>query len=54
MAASISQNLLLTAAFAPLVGAIVAGFFGRGIGRRGAHMVTILGVLVSFIAFLLS
>ena len=50
MAASISQNLLLTAAFAPLVGAIVAGFFGRGIGRRGAHMVTILGVLVSFIA----
>ncbi len=50
MAASISQNLLLTAAFAPLVGAIVAGFFGRSIGRRGAHMVTILGVLVSFIA----
>ena len=50
MTASISQNLLLTAAFAPLVGAIVAGFFGRSIGRRGSHMVTILGVLVSFIA----
>ena len=49
MAASISQNLLLTAAFAPLVGAIVAGFFGRAIGRRGAHMVTIFGVLLSFI-----
>ena len=50
MTASISQNLLLSAAFAPLIGAIVAGFFGRSIGRRGSHMVTILGVLISFIA----
>lgn len=47
---AISQNLLLTVALAPLVGAIVAGFFGKTIGRRGAHWVTILGVLVSFIA----
>jgi NADH-quinone oxidoreductase subunit L len=47
---AISQNLLLTAALAPLVGAVVAGFFGKAIGRRGAHGITILGVLVSFIA----
>jgi NADH-quinone oxidoreductase subunit L len=50
MAATLSQNLLLTAALAPLVGAVVAGLAGRAIGRRGAHTVTILGVLVSFIA----
>jgi len=47
---AISQNLLLTAALAPLVGAVVAGFFGKTVGRRGAHSITILGVLVSFIA----
>ncbi len=49
MATELSQNLLLTAALAPLGGAIVAGFFGKLVGRRGAHTVTILGVLVSFI-----
>ena len=36
--------------FAPLAGALLAGLFGRTIGRAGAHTVTILGVLVSFIA----
>ncbi|MBL8309950.1 MAG: NADH-quinone oxidoreductase subunit L [Burkholderiales bacterium] len=36
--------------FAPLVGAILAGLWGRQIGRKGAHTVTILGVLISFIA----
>src|SRR6187431_1697228 len=46
---AISQNLLLTIALAPLVGAVAAGFFGKTIGRRGAHTVTILGVLMSFI-----
>jgi NADH-quinone oxidoreductase subunit L len=46
---AISQNLLLTVALAPLVGAIVAGLAGKAVGRRGAHIVTILGVLVSFI-----
>ncbi len=46
---AISQNLLLTVALAPLVGAVVAGFFGKTIGRGGAHTVTILGVLLSFI-----
>jgi NADH-quinone oxidoreductase subunit L len=49
MSASLSQNLLLTIALAPLVGAVVAGLFGKTVGRRGAHLVTILGVLVSFI-----
>jgi NADH-quinone oxidoreductase subunit L len=46
---AISQNLLLTIALAPLVGAVVAGFFGRTVGRSGAHTITILGVLVSFV-----
>ena len=49
MAASISPNLLLTVPLAPLAGAIVAGLFGKAVGRKGAHTVTILGVLVSFI-----
>jgi NADH-quinone oxidoreductase subunit L len=43
----ISQNTLLIIALAPLLGAIVAGLFGRQIGRAGAHWVTILGVAVS-------
>ncbi|MEL0082720.1 MAG: NADH-quinone oxidoreductase subunit L [Gammaproteobacteria bacterium] len=34
-------------AFAPLVGAIVAGMGGRYIGRAGAHTVTIAGVAIS-------
>ncbi|EHR72405.1 proton-translocating NADH-quinone oxidoreductase, chain L [Burkholderiales bacterium JOSHI_001] len=50
MAGQLSQNLLLTAALAPLAGCIVAGFFGKAVGRAGAHSATILGVLVAFIA----
>jgi NADH-quinone oxidoreductase subunit L len=50
MAASISQNLLLTVALAPLAGAVVAGLGGHLVGRRGSHIVTIAGVLASFIA----
>jgi NADH-quinone oxidoreductase subunit L len=50
----ISQNLLLTAALAPLLGAIVAGLFGTAVGRKGAHWVTILGVAVSFVASLMT
>lgn len=41
--------MLLAVPMAPLVGAVVAGFFGKQVGRRGAHSVTILGVLISFI-----
>ncbi len=43
----IPQILLLVIALAPLAGAILAGFFGRQIGRAGAHSVTILGVAIS-------
>ena len=43
------KTLYLLAAFAPLVGAIVAGLFGRAVGRRGAHWVTIVSVLISFL-----
>ena len=49
MSASLSSQLLLTIALAPLAGAIVAGLFGKAIGRRGAHGVTILGVLISLL-----
>ena len=49
MAAELSQNLLLAVPLAPLAGAIVAGLFGKAIGRRGAHTVTILGVFVAFV-----
>ena len=48
-APQLSQNLLLAVPLAPLVGAIVAGFFGKAIGRAGAHTVTILGVLIAFV-----
>jgi NADH-quinone oxidoreductase subunit L len=34
--------------FSPLVGAILAGFGRKQLGRRGAHCVTILGVGISF------
>jgi len=49
MAATLNPNLLLTVALAPLAGAVVAGLFGKAVGRRGAHVVTILGVAVSFV-----
>ncbi|OGA16832.1 MAG: NADH-quinone oxidoreductase subunit L [Betaproteobacteria bacterium RIFCSPLOWO2_02_FULL_66_14] len=42
--------LYLLVPLAPLAGAIVAGLAGRAIGRAGAHGVTILSVLVSFLA----
>ena len=45
----LSLNSLLAVPLAPLVGSIVAGLFGGYIGRRPAHLITILGVLVSFI-----
>ena len=36
--------------FAPLAGAVLAGLFGRALGRAGTHWATILGVLASFLA----
>ncbi|WP_018605912.1 NADH-quinone oxidoreductase subunit L [Uliginosibacterium gangwonense] len=47
------QNLYLLVPLAPLVGAILAGLFGKQIGRSGAHIVTILGVAAAFVASLL-
>jgi len=44
------KTAYLLVPFAPLVGAIVAGLFGRVVGRTGSHVATILGVLVSLIA----
>jgi NADH-quinone oxidoreductase subunit L len=44
------KALYLIVPFAPLLGAILAGFFGRAMGRAGTHSVTILGVFISFIA----
>ncbi|MCB1555446.1 MAG: NADH-quinone oxidoreductase subunit L [Xanthomonadales bacterium] len=43
----IETSTLLIIALAPLLGAIVAGLFGKFVGRAGAHTVTILGVAVS-------
>ncbi|NRT58297.1 NADH-quinone oxidoreductase subunit L [Sphaerotilus uruguayifluvii] len=45
----LSQSTLLAVPLAPLAGAIIAGFFGKAVGRAGAHVATILGVLVAFI-----
>ncbi len=43
------KTLYLIIPFAPLLAAIVAGLFGRQIGRTGAHSVTIFAVLLSFL-----
>ena len=47
------KTLYLVVPLAPLAGAIIAGLFGKAIGRTGAHVVTILGMVVSFIASIL-
>src|SRR6185437_14218232 len=41
------QPIYLTIVLAPLLAAVVAGLFGRTIGRVGAHSVAILGVGIS-------
>jgi NADH-quinone oxidoreductase subunit L len=46
------KTLYLVVPLAPLAGAIVAGLFGGLIGRAGAHVVTILGVAIAFVASL--
>jgi NADH-quinone oxidoreductase subunit L len=47
------KALYLLVPLAPLAGAIVAGLFGKQIGRAGAHGVAILGVLASFVCSVL-
>lgn len=44
------QKLYLLVPLAPLAGAIVSGLFGWLIGRRAAHVITILGMLVCLAA----
>lgn len=53
-----SINLYLLIALAPLVTALIAGLFGTGflgrqVGRRVSHVITILGVAISFVGSLL-
>src|SRR5947207_5620879 len=43
------KELAVIAAFAPLLGAIVAGLGGRWVSRQAAHSVTIFSVLLSFL-----
>ena len=49
MSTTLNENLLLAVPLAPLAGALIAGLFGKAVGRAGAHTVTILGVAISFI-----
>ena len=41
------ENIYLLIVLAPLIGAIIAGFWGGSIGRKGAHWVASIGVAVS-------
>jgi NADH-quinone oxidoreductase subunit L len=44
------KTVYLLVPFAPLAGAVVAGFLGRLIGPKNTHRVTILGMVISFAA----
>jgi len=59
MSQTLSASTLLVVPMAPLAGAMLAGilgtsFGGNWIGRRMAHSLTILGVLLSFILSVLT
>jgi len=43
----LSKSMLVAVVLAPLLGSIIAGLFGRQVGRVGAHTITILGVAIS-------
>ncbi len=43
------EKIYLAIVLAPLLAAIVAGLFGRRVGRAGAHWLTITGVAISFV-----
>ncbi len=43
------KALCLTIVLAPLIASMLAGLFGKSIGRSGSHWLTILGVTVSFV-----
>lgn len=42
------REVFLAVPLACLAGAVIAGLFGRGIGRTAAHVITIAGVTVAF------
>jgi len=44
------EKVYLAVVLAPLIASIIAGLFGRQIGRSGAHWVTIIGVAISLAA----
>ncbi len=44
-----TENLLLTIAFAPLVGSIIAGLFGKQVGKVWSHRAAIAGVATAFV-----
>ena len=48
-AASMNPNVLLAIPLLPLAAAIIAGLFGRLIGRTAAHVVTIAAVGIAFL-----
>jgi len=48
------KTMYLVAAFAPLLGALAAGFFGRGLGRLASALITIGLVAVSTVASLMT
>jgi len=43
------QHIYIAIVLAPLIGSIIAGMFGKKIGRAGAHWVTNIGVAISFV-----
>ncbi|HEU5135070.1 MAG TPA: NADH-quinone oxidoreductase subunit L [Steroidobacteraceae bacterium] len=44
----LSKTLLIWIPLAPLLASVVAGLFGRIIGRKASHWITIIGVAASF------
>ncbi len=44
---TLSQPVLVAIVLAPLLGSIIAGLFGKFVGRTGAHVATIAGVALS-------
>lgn len=48
------ESIYLAIPLASLIGAIIAGLFGKAIGRSGAHIVTIAGVATSFVLSLIA
>ncbi len=43
------KTLYLLVPLAPLFGAIIAGLFGKAVGRAGSHVITIAGVAAAFV-----